>query len=235
MIYVDMILKLVAKLFGYQFYRPGQSDSPAGEVILLPKNQPDAKPLPALGALKPLSIQRSFLPINDWSRGGYKLVSKPKAVVVHWVANPNATAAGIRNYFATLSGRYASTHYVVGKEGEVIHMVPETEACWHVGARKYQPGMYEQYSAVDPVSGKRKNPNYTTLGIECCHIDWNGTMTEKTLHSLKLLVVKLLKKYGLNTQHLYLHRDFTGKPCHRYFVNNPSAWSKFRHDVAGLL
>lgn len=216
------LLKLVARMMGLQVFAPESRD----EVLLIPNAVPQADPDPNAKPIrnkKTLSIKDDLLPQNEFSRGMGLLTSSPLAVVVHWVANPSASAKGIRDYFSTLNGRYASTHYVIGKRGEVIRMLPDEEEAYHVGAHKYMPGIVERFGY---------KPNRTTLGIECCHEDWAGRMTPETMQSLEILCADLLSMYGLSTEGLMLHRDFTGKQCHRWFVDNPNEWMMFKERVA---
>ncbi|MDF2612767.1 MAG: N-acetylmuramoyl-L-alanine amidase [Clostridia bacterium] len=172
-----------------------------------------------------MNIKQDLITINQYSRPSTKL--KPvKGVVVHWVANTKSTAQANRNYFEGLkAGKrdvkgnliYASAHYIVGLEGEVIQVVPDNEMCYHVGAASYKTDKLGTY------------PNDCTIGIECCHVDDNGTMSAATLESLKELIKALCTKYQLDpVRDVYLHYDVTGKACHKYYVNNPKAWTDFK-------
>ena len=172
-----------------------------------------------------MNIKQNLITTNQYSRPNTKL-KLVKGVVVHWVANTRSTAQANRNYFESLkAGKrdakgnfiYASAHYIIGLEGEVIQCVPDGEMCYHVGATSYKTDRLGIY------------PNDCTIGIECCHVDDNGTMSAATLESLKELVKTLCIKYQLDPMHdIYLHYDVTGKLCHKYFVNNPKAWTDFK-------
>lgn len=56
-------------------------------------------------------------------------------------------------------------------------------------------------------------------------------MAKATWNSLVSLASSLLKKFGLTESDLYLHQDVTGKPCHKYFVDNPIEWANFKNEV----
>ena len=70
-------------------------------------------------------------------------------------ATPIPTAQANRNYFESLSsgeeGTYASSHFIVGLEGEVLQCIPLTEIAYASNIR-----------------------NADTVAIEVCHPDETG-------------------------------------------------------------
>lgn len=157
------------------------------------------------------NIQQEILPVNPYSRPGDK-VSKVTAIVVHYVGNPGTTAEQNRSYFnnlAELKNAYASSHYVVGLQGEIIQCVP-----------------------LDEIAYASNNRNYDTISIECCHQDAEGRFTGDTYNSLVRLVAALCRTYGLNPEtDVIRHYDVTGKLCPIYYVNNPDEWYAFKLSV----
>lgn len=157
------------------------------------------------------NIQQEILPVNPYSRPGDK-ISKVTAIVVHYVGNPGTTAEQNRSYFnnlAELKNAYASSHYVVGLQGEIIQCVP-----------------------LDEIAYASNNRNYDTISIECCHQDVEGRFTGDTYNSLVRLVAALCRTYGLNPEtDVIRHYDVTGKLCPIYYVNNPDEWYAFKLSV----
>lgn len=157
------------------------------------------------------NIQQEILPVNPYSRPGDK-ISKVTAIVVHYVGNPGTTAEQNRSYFnnlAELKNAYASSHYVVGLQGEIIQCVP-----------------------LDEIAYASNNRNYDTISIECCHQDAEGRFTGDTYNSLVRLVAALCSTYGLNPEtDVIRHYDVTGKLCPIYYVNNPDEWYAFKLSV----
>jgi N-acetylmuramoyl-L-alanine amidase len=174
-----------------------------------------------------MTISKQFLTVNPYSRPGKPLAHGVRGVVIHYTADPGATAQNIRDYFESLKkgGRWASAHYAVGLEGEIVQCIPDEEEAYHVGAQPYQ---YKK-AALDAL--KTTYPNNCTLGIELC-IDRQGKFTAATLASGIALAQELLTKYSLTPDDLYRHYDITGKVCPKPFVDNPAAWTAFREDVA---
>jgi len=178
---------------------------------------------------KPKIIER-MLPINPFSRPGRKLVSV-KGIVVHWVAWPGASGQRIYEYFKSLADqnkdapgtRYASTHFTVGLEGEILRHLPDDEIAYHVGAHKYVDGILERFNTTWP--------NNCLLGIEMCHHDKSGKFNEKTLRSTIELISYLIRKYDLTTDDIVRHYDVTGKICPKYFVEREDEFVKFVQDV----
>ena len=157
-------------------------------------------------------MEDRLLTLNPYSRSGEKQ-GAIQNIVVHWVGNANTSAVANRNYFENLKdthSTYASSHYIVGLEGEVIRCIPDDEVAFHAGS----------YSM-----------NRKSIGIETCHPDWNGQFNEKTYNSLVELCASLCKQYGIDINNIIRHYDVTGKCCPKYYVEHPVAWQQFKQDV----
>jgi N-acetylmuramoyl-L-alanine amidase len=168
-----------------------------------------------------MSIQEKILTMNKYSRPGTPLQAV-KGIVIHWVANPKTTAEQNRNYFEGLKtgkdDRYASAHFIIGLEGEVVQCLLENEVGYHVGAQKYTDRALRELSAY---------PNNCTIGIELCHTNWEGEFTDKTIMAAHELTRELCERYNLGRNNVYRHFDITGKECPRYFVTHEDQWVNF--------
>lgn len=163
-----------------------------------------------------MNIEERLLTINEYSRSGEKQ-NKIEKIVVHWVGNANSTAIANRNYFENLKDThktYASSHYVIGLDGEIIKCIPEDEVAFHSGS----------YSM-----------NRKSIGIETCHPDWEGRFNKSTYNSLVQLCADICRRYNLGIEAIIRHYDVTGKECPRYYVRNEQEWIKFKNDVANKL
>ena len=168
-----------------------------------------------------MKIIDALLTPNKYSRPQIPLKSVKK-VVLHYVGNPKSSAMANRNYFENQKngGRYVSSHYIVGLEGEILRCVPENEVA------------YCSNSA-----------NSYSISIECCHPDATGKFTEETTNSAAELCAYLLKKYGLSVDDLIRHYDVTGKQCPLWFVPTKyqseavanARWSAFKQRVAYIM
>ena len=155
-------------------------------------------------------IQMELLTENPYSRPGIA-TERIRGIVVHYVANPGSTAMQNRNYFEGLKDSHlteASSHFIVGLEGEIVQCVPTKEVAY--------------------ASNKR---NKDTISIETCHWTEDGTYTEETYESLVDLTSWLCKKFDLTEKDIIRHYDITGKICPKYFVENEEAWKQFKEDV----
>jgi N-acetylmuramoyl-L-alanine amidase len=150
-----------------------------------------------------------------------------KAVVVHWVGNTNTTAEANRNYFNNQTV-YASSHYIVGLEGEVMQCVPDEECAFHAGGNNYTELAKTQFRD----NGVMKHNDWT-IGIETCHTDENGNYNSATYTTFVRLTADLLKEYNLSVETgLLRHYDMTGKDCPQLFDGaNNKEWEKFKEDV----
>jgi hypothetical protein len=155
-------------------------------------------------------IQSDYLTPNDYSRPQTPLHGI-NAIVIHYTANPGTSADNNRSYFEGLADKhttYASSHYVVGLEGEVIQCVPLTE-----------------------ISFASNDRNNDTVAIENCHPDDTGKFTEATYDSLVSLTAALCIEFDLEEEDIIRHYDVTGKNCPLYYVEHEDEWKQFRTDV----
>lgn len=158
--------------------------------------------------------QVDLLTPNPYSRPQTAL-EEVKGIVVHYTANPGTTAAQNRSYFEGLKDMQktkASSHFVVGLEGEIVQCIPSSEM---------------SYASNDR--------NVDTLSIECCHKDETGQFTQETYDSLVELTAWLCGKFNLPVESVIRHYDVTGKECPIYYVKNEDAWERFKEDVQKYL
>ena len=157
-----------------------------------------------------MEIIKELLTINPYSRPGTKR-SKTTKVAVHWVGNAGSKAINNRNYFESLKDKkiYASSHYIIGLEGEIIQCIPE-----------------------DEIAYTTNSANAYSIGIECCHPDWTGKFNDKTYNSMVKLFADICKRYKLNPlTDIIRHYDITKKECPKYFVDHPDKFEQFKKDV----
>ncbi len=156
-------------------------------------------------------ITQDFLTPNPYSRPQTAL-EQVNGVVVHYVGNPGTSASANRNYFNSLAETKttsASSHFVIGLDGEIIQCIPLNE-----------------------ISYCSNHRNKDTVAIECCHPDADGQFTQETYDSLVRLVRWLCDEFKLDSSEAVIrHYDVTGKECPRYYVRNPEAWEQFLKDV----
>lgn len=157
-----------------------------------------------------ITCTQDLLTVNEYSRPGEEL-KKVKNIFVHYTANPGTNAAQNRSYFENLAETHetsASSHFIIGYEGEIVQCVPLEEIAYAVAGR-----------------------NNDSISIECCYVDESGQFTEETYRTLVHFSAILLEKYGLDAKDLRRHYDDNGKMCPKYYVENEEAWWQFVEDV----
>ena len=166
-----------------------------------------------LEALMP-EMDVQLLTPNEYSRPQIPL-EDIGGIVIHYTANPGTTAQENRNYFEGLKdtgATYASSHFVIGLEGEIIQCLPSSEISYASNFR-----------------------NSDTLSIECCHPDDSGQFTDATYEALVQLTAWLCENFQVPADQVIRHYDVTGKECPKYFVDHPDAWEQFRQDTAARM
>ena len=159
-------------------------------------------------------IDVQLLTENPYSRPGTQS-GKIKNIVIHYTANPGTSAVQNRNYFEGLKDSKqtrASSHFIVGIEGEIVQCVPTWEIAYASNER-----------------------NSDTVSIETCHKNSDGKYTKETYVSMVHLTAWLCEKFGLTEEDVIRHYDITGKICPKYFVDDEKAWDNFKKDVKQML
>lgn len=164
--------------------------------------------------------REEFISVNPFSRPGIPL-KLVRNIVIHYTANPGATAANHVRYFGeTIANQnsndnqpdtYASAHMFVDAT-EAVLIIPLGEIAYHA-------------SQANPYS----------IGIEMC-IERDGSFHPETVKRTVQIVAELCKQYGLNPlRDVIRHYDVTKKNCPKPYVDDPEAWEAFRQAVNRIM
>ncbi len=182
-------------------------------AVLVTKKLTGRKQVNPADVKVPEYVKVDLLTPNKYSRPQTPL-EKVNGIVVHYVANPCSTALENRNYFEGLKDQTgskttsASSHFVIGLEGEVVQCIP-----------------------LDEVAYASNNRNSDTISIECCHPDETGKFYDSTYQTLVNLCAYLCVEFDLKPDDIIRHYDVTGKICPKYFVDHPEEWETFNKDA----
>lgn len=188
-----LVLLVIVGVTGHQKNKAVSADSPV-TLSEVDENRPE--------------LDVELLTVNPYSRPGTAL-EKVNGIVIHYTANPGATAIANRNYFENLKDTHttkASSHFVVGLEGEIG--IPTAEIAYASNDR-----------------------NSDTISIECCYKNEDGSFEQATYDSVIRLTAWLCEKFGLTSEDVIRHYDVTGKLCPLYYVEHEDAWTQFKKDV----
>jgi N-acetylmuramoyl-L-alanine amidase len=113
---------------------------------------------------------------------------KPNYVVIHHTAQ-DSTAQTLKTF--TVPRTQVSAHYVIGRDGQVYHMLNDYLRAWHGGAAKW---------------GNDTDINSTSIGIE---LDNNGLepFAQPQIASLLKVLANLKKTYNIPTANFIGHSD----------------------------
>ena len=190
-----LVLLVIVGVTGHQKNKAVSADSPV-TLSEVDENRPE--------------LDVELLTVNPYSRPGTAL-EKVNGIVIHYTANPGATAIANRNYFENLKDTQttkASSHFVVGLEGEIVQCIPTAEIAYASNDR-----------------------NSDTISIECCYKNEDGSFEQATYDSVIRLTAWLCEKFGLTSEDVIRHYDVTGKLCPLYYVEHEDAWTQFKKDV----
>ena len=160
----------------------------------------------------------------------YRPLKEIRGLVVHYVGCSCRNARQLRNALQN-SAREASYQYCIDYDtGEIIRCLPEKEEAWHVGASE------SLYTAKKREICGSENPNRYLVGIECCVPsieDCEPSAVQRK--ALAEFCAGFLSRHSMSTDKLYLHNDIVHKNCHKWFVEHPDDWLKFKGEVLALM
>ena len=136
-------------------------------------------------------IEQKRLGINksaDWTSAIHYDNRKPNYVIIHHTSQ-NSTAQTVRTF--QLAHTKVSSHYVIGRDGQVIQMLNDYDRAWHAGKSKW---------------GSITDMNSVSLGIE---LDNNGreAFSDLQINALLNLLDTLKSKYLIPQLNFIGHAD----------------------------
>ena len=116
-------------------------------------------------------------------------IRKPNYVIIHYTAQDSIQQT-LRTF--SLASTQVSSHYVIGKDGKIYHVVNDYMRSNHAGVGKW---------------GSVTDMNSSSLGIE---IDNNGNepFTDAQIKNLLALLDTLKRTYGIPTANFIGHQDY---------------------------
>ncbi len=119
-------------------------------------------------------------------------IRKPNYVIIHYTAQDSVQQT-LRTF--SLPRTEVSSHYVIGKDGKIYHIVNDYMRSNHAGAGKW---------------GSVTDMNSASLGIE---LDNNGNepYTDAQIKNLLALLAQLKTAYGIPTANFIGHQDYAPK------------------------
>lgn len=111
-------------------------------------------------------------------------------IVVHYTTSRNIE--GTISWFKNAPpGKRASAHYIVSREGAIVHLVPLDQAAWHAGSRA---------------------ANLRSIGIE--HVAAPGDrLSQPQSAASKLLIKWLMNKFEVDLEKVVPHRALRNTNC----------------------
>lgn len=126
--------------------------------------------------------------VSEWVGTVNFNLRKPNFIILHHTAQDSLQQT-LKTF--TLKKTNVSAHYVISRDGKVIHMLNDYLRAWHAGNGSW---------------GKDTDLNSSSIGIE---LDNNGLepFSDIQINSLLALLTKLKKDYNIPTQNIIGHAD----------------------------
>lgn len=149
----------------------------------------------------------------DWASAIHYDNRKPNYVIIHHTSQ-QSTAQTVRTF--QLEHTKVSSHYVIGRDGQVIQMLNDYDRAWHAGKSKW---------------GSLTDMNSISLGIE---LDNNGreAFSEAQIDALLVLLDTLKTKYQIPALNFIGHGDVA--PTRKDDPNVLFPWKKLAEHGFGV-
>ncbi|WP_430510812.1 peptidoglycan recognition protein family protein [Gottfriedia solisilvae] len=176
--------------------------------------------------------KNDFITINKYTRPSIKLKAIKK-IVLHWTANPGASAENHQRYFngtAIKNKTYASAHIFVDPN-EAICIIPFDEVAYHANDQYERNSRGEVFRGVPELA---PNANLLSVGVEMC-VERDGSISSATIKRAATVIAALCKAYKLDENDIVRHYDVTHKLCPKPFVDDPEKFNDFKAQVRAIL
>ena len=149
----------------------------------------------------------------NWASAIHYDNRKPNYVIIHHTSQ-NSTAQTVRTF--QLAHTKVSSHYVIGRDGQVIQMLNDYERAWHAGKSKW---------------GSVTDMNSASIGIE---LDNNGRdpFPESQIDALLILLDTLKTKYLIPQLNFIGHADIA--PTRKDDPNVNFPWKRLAERGFGI-
>lgn len=150
---------------------------------------------------------------DEWVGTTNFSIRRPNYVIIHHTAQDSLEQT-ITTF--TLSRTQVSSHYVVGRDGEIVQMLNDNLRSWHAGRGRW---------------GNDTDLNSASIGIE---LDNNGSepFTAAQIESLLVLLKQLKWKYGIPTANFIGHSDIA--PSRKVDPSIYFPWKRLAEEGYGL-
>ena len=176
--------------------------------------------------------KNNFISMNKYTRPSIKL-KQVKKIVLHWTANPGASAENHQKYFngtAIKSKTYASAHIFVDSK-EAICIIPLDEVAYHANDHYERNANGEVFRGIPELT---PNANKLSLGVEMC-VEKDGSISQSTIQRTAIVIAELCKTYQIDENDIVRHYDVTHKLCPKPFVDHPERFNEFKEQVKAML
>lgn len=179
-------------------------------------------------------MTEKLLTPNKWSRPRLPLLDV-RVIVLHWLLNPGQSVWGAWKYWDNRKAGetgYGAGHILIGDDTTVL-AIPLDEVAYHVGTLDPTPFAFECVSS---------KPNFHSIGVEMTHPDISGEPTGLVRARAISICIELCQEFNVPAHMICTHFDiagmqeqWVGRPCHRWYVEQPGELARFQSEVNARL
>lgn len=135
-------------------------------------------------------------------------------LVIHAAAQDS-----IGDLVSVLTKRELSAHYAIGKDGDIVRLVPDKFRAWHAGAGSWR--------------SETQDINSNSIGIELCNgLFGEEPYTDKQVSALTELCLQLIDKYDFAPTNIIGHSDMA--PSRKIDPGSCLPWQKLAQNGIGI-
>lgn len=151
--------------------------------------------------------------VTEWIGTVNFNLRKPNFIIIHHTAQDSVQQT-IKTF--TLAKTQVSAHYLIAKDGKVIHMLNDYLRAWHAGLASW---------------GRNTDINSASIGIE---LDNNvkENFSEAQISSLLALLSKLKKEYSIPVENIIGHADIA--PARKQDPSSFFPWKTLSENGFGI-
>ncbi|MBI2041416.1 MAG: N-acetylmuramoyl-L-alanine amidase [Candidatus Nealsonbacteria bacterium] len=181
-------------------------------LVIRPDTSVIREALPATPPAAQETVKKQPVIVQRLLSVGYYLPDTLKsidAIIIHSGNNENGDPYNIENIIELYQAAKVATHYLIGRDGAIYQLAPDSAIAYHAGAGRMPDG--------------RSNVNNFSIGISLVY-KASESPNDAQYESLSWLVKVLKEKYGISAENILGYKDIAPSKTTPWNFD----WDKFK-------